>query len=254
MLQKIISQKEQEVESAKKRFPLPRFKKEIVKSSRDFAGALSKGRMCLIAEIKRRSPSENALNENLDIAGIVGIYNRHADAISVLTDKNFFNGSLEDMKAVARLTHLPVLRKDFIIDEYQLFEARFYGADAVLLIASVLEERQLEKFIGISRSLGMEPLVEVHNEDDLRKALGSKASVIGINNRDLATLKVDTGTTLRLYSKLPPGKIIVSESGITSGDYVRKLEGKANAVLVGTLFMRSKDPEQEICALMGKKK
>lgn len=250
MLNKIIENKRKEIEISKKILPLHSFKHRLKNSRRSFMRVISKDKLSLIAEIKRISPSQNIFNKNFHIKKIVNSYNKYADAISVLTDKEFFGGSLEDMETVSRLTSLPVLRKDFIIDEYQIYESRLCGADAVLLIASVLSIDELNHFIDIAKSYDMECLVEINNEEELNKTLDSNACIIGINNRNLYTLEVDTETTLRLIDKIPKGKIIVSESGILSKSYVKRLRGKVNAILVGTLFMKSVRLEEEMLSLM----
>ena len=250
MLKQIIENKRKEVEINKIKLPLSSFKDKIVNSERDFKSALSKNKLNLIAEFKRKSPSKNILNNNLDIQKIISVYNNHADAISVLTDKEFFNGSLEDIKTVSSLTKLPILRKDFIIDEYQIYEARFYNADAILLIASVLSLEQINHFIDVAKPLNMNCLVEVHNEEDLNKVLDSNSEIIGINNRNLNTLEIDLNTTLNLMDKIPSDKIIVSESGIKDSDYVNKLKTKVNAILVGSAFMNSVNLEEDMANMV----
>jgi indole-3-glycerol phosphate synthase len=219
-------------------------------SERDFRKAVSKKKLNLIAEIKRKSPSQNMTNNGFDIKEIVKIYDKYADAISVLTDKKFFDGDLEDMETVSKLSGLPILRKDFIIDEYQIYESRLHSADAILLIASVLPNGRLNDFINLAKSYGMDCLVEISNEEELKKVLGSGADIIGINNRNLSTLKIDTETTINLMSMIPNGRIVVSESGISSREYLRKISGKVNAVLVGTFFMNSGDLEMGIKSLI----
>ena len=250
MLNKIIENKRKEVKTNKKNLPLSSFKYNLKNSKRDFRKAISKNKLNLIAEIKRRSPSKNITNKEFDIKKIVDIYSKYADAISVLTDKRFFDGSLMDIRTVSKLSKLPILRKDFIIDEYQIYESRFYNADAILLIASILSNYELDNFIGIAKNYGMECLVEVNTEEELNKVLKSNAIIIGINNRNLSTLKVDTETTLRLADKIPESKIVVSESGISSKDYIKKLSGRVNSILVGTLFMNSANLEEEIMSLI----
>ena len=250
MLKQIIENKRKEVEINKKNNPLSSFKNELVDSNRDFKKALSKNKLNLIAEFKRKSPSKNIINNNLKINEIIKIYNKHADAISILTDENFFNGKLEDMKTTSSMTKLPILRKDFIIDEYQIYEARFYGADALLLIASILSLDEINNFINTAKSMNMNCLVEVHNEEELSKVLNSKAEIIGINNRNLGTLEIDLNTTLRLMNKIPSDKIVVSESGIKGNEYVQKIKNKVNAILVGSQFMNSPDIENEIAHLL----
>ena len=250
MLNKIIENKRKEVEIAKKSLPLSNFKHKLKHAKRDFKKAISKKKLNIIAEIKRKSPSKSMTKKEFNIKKIIEVYNKYADAISVLTDKRFFDGSLEDIKNVSKLSRLPILRKDFIIDEYQIYESRLYNADAILLIASILSIDKLNKFIEIAKKYNIDCLVEVNNEEGLNKALNSNASIIGINNRNLNTLKVDTETTLRLADKIPSDKIIISESGILSKDYVKKISGKVNAILVGTLFMNSTKLKKEISSLI----
>ena len=250
MLDKIIENKKREIEISKKNLLLYSFKSKLKNAERNFKKSLTKDKLNLIAEVKKASPSQNITKQEFDIKKIVKIYDKYADAISVLTDKKFFDGSLIDMKTISKLTKLPILRKDFIIDEYQIYESRFYNADAILLIASILSNRELNKFIDIAKSYHMDCLVEVNTEDDLNKVLDSNASIIGINNRNLNTLKIDTETTLRLMDKIPKNKIIVSESGISSKDYIKKIAGKVNAILVGTLFMNSTKLEEDILSLI----
>jgi|SRR3989338_323788 len=269
MLKQIIENKRKEVELAKKSMPLNTFKSKIQKSTRNFKEALSQNKLNLIAEFKRNSPSgninkkqfnmsanRNAISEHaqkspiFDIQNIIKIYTQYADAVSVLTDKKFFSGSLEDMKDVSNLTHLPILRKDFIIDEYQIYGARLYGADAILLIASVLSKGQIDDFIDIAKSMNVNCLVEVHTEDELNKVLDTKAEIIGVNNRNLDTLEIDLNTTLRLADKIPSDKLIVSESGIKDNDYVNKIKNKVNAILVGSAFMNAASIENEIVSIL----
>jgi len=250
MLNKIIENKRKEIEMSKKKLPLHRFKDSLKNSERDFKKALLKKKLGLIAEIKRKSPSQRNFNMQFDIKKIIAAYSKYADAISVLTDSKFFGGSLLDLMDASRLTRLPVLRKDFIIDEYQIYESRLYNADAVLLIASELSTDELNNLIDIANSYKMNCLVEVHKEEELSKALDSNADIIGINNRNLDTLEIDAETTLRLVDKIPKGKIIVSESGISSNDYIKKIEGKVNAILVGSFFMNSKSLEKSIISLV----
>lgn len=257
MLKDILKNKLKEVEASKKNLPLRSFRNKLKSSERDFKKAISKDKLSLIAEFKRKSPSRDAVGQKTassfspkQFFEIIKIYDKYADAISVLTDKKFFDGSLEDMKTASQLTSLPILRKDFIIDKYQIYESRLYNADAVLLIAALLPNGKLNDFIGTVKEYKMNCLVEVHTEDELNKALKSGAEIIGINNRNLNTLNVDAETTLRLMGKIPKGKIIVSESGISSNEYINKIKRKANAILVGSFFMRSKNLEKDIVSLI----
>ena len=246
MLSKIIENKRKEVELSKKQMPLDSFKSKITKSTRNFKNALSKDKLNLIAEFKRNSPSKNIQEKEFDIKKIINIYNKYADAVSVLTDSKFFSGSLGDMKEVSNLTNLPILRKDFILDEYQIHEARFYNADAILLIASILSKEQINHFIDVANGYNLNCLVEIHTEDELDKVLNTKALIIGINNRNLDTLEIDLNTTLKIADKISSDKIIVSESGIRDNNYVRKIKGKVNAILVGSQFMNSDNVEEDM--------
>ncbi len=261
MLNKIIENKRKEVELNKKRLPLSSFKYKLKESTRNFKKAISVNKLNLIAEIKRKYPSQNIKNsefninniKEFDIKKIVKVYNKYADAISVLTDKKFFEGSLIDLETVSSLTTLPILRKDFIIDEYQIYESRLHNADAVLLIASILSIEQINYLIKIAKSYGMDCLVEVNSEEELNKVIDSNATIIGINNRNLNTLEVDIATTINLMNKIPDDRVVVSESGITSKDYLRKIESKVNAILVGSLFMNSANLELEIISLLSER-
>src|SRR3989338_6756649 len=178
MLKEIIENKRKEVEISKKNFPLDSFKPKLKNSKRDFKEALSKNGLALIAEFKRKSPSKNIKEKDFDIKEIIGIYNKYASAISVLTDKKFFNGSLMDLEEASRLTKLPLLRKDFIIDEYQIYESRRHNADAILLIVSILSDHQIKKFIKIAKDYSMNCIVEAHTEGELSRALECNAEII----------------------------------------------------------------------------
>lgn len=202
------------------------------------------GRLNVIAECKRRSPSRGVLRESYEPWRIARDYeNAGASAISVVTEPRFFGGALEHVAEVRRAVDLPILRKDFVVDEYQLLEARAAGADAVLLISAALELPRLERLIARTRELGMAPLVEVHGEEDVERAIDAGATLIGVNNRDLRTLEVDLETGPRLIERLPSGSIAVSESGIRSRDDLRRLASLGfRAFLVGERLMASPDP------------
>jgi indole-3-glycerol phosphate synthase len=220
-----------------------------------FAQALAAPGMAVIAEFKRRSPSAGALRVGADPGEIAAAYERGgASAISVLTEGPHFEGSLEDLRNARAHCRLPLLRKDFIVDVYQLHEAVAAGADAVLLIVAALNDSELASLHAAAKSLGLDVLVEVHDREQLRRALAAGADVIGINNRDLRDFSVDTETTLALMREIPPGVIVVSESGIHGP---QQLEGLAqagvHAVLVGGSLMRAPDPETALKALTGKK-
>lgn len=210
---------------------------------RDFKKALKDKGISLIAEIKKASPSLGIIREDFDSVSIAKIYEEGgAKAISVLTERKFFQGSLALIKKIKKFTTIPILCKDFIIDPYQIYQSRLAEADALLLIAGVLEEDKISKFLELAHSLGMVCLVEVHTEEELSKVLKTKAEVIGINNRDLKTFKVDLKVTKDLFKKIPEGRIVVSESGISNYQQVRQLKDLGvDAVLVGETLLKGKD-------------
>ena len=245
MLDKIVAQKREEVKQRKQSLPLSRLKELIARreATLDLALALEDTHTRLIAEVKRASPSRGVLCPNFDPVELAQKYaHGGAAAISVLTETNYFQGSLDHLAAIRQEIDLPLLRKDFIFDPYQVYESRAYGADALLLIVAALSQEQLEELLSLSHSLGLSCLVEVHNEDEVERALGSQAQIIGINNRDLTTFNIDINTTHRLLPLIPPGKIVVSESGIRNRSDVAKLKGwGVNAVLVGEALVTAGD-------------
>ncbi|HEX2280251.1 MAG TPA: indole-3-glycerol phosphate synthase TrpC, partial [Thermomicrobiales bacterium] len=220
--------------------------------------ALGSSGIGVIAEIKRASPSKGVIAENIVAAEVARDYlNGGCAAISVLTDETFFGGSLDDLHQVAALAHaqpspVPVLRKDFVIDEYQIYEARAAGADAVLLIVAALSDDELFRLQRTATNFGVDTLVEVHNEEELRRALRINPPVVGINNRDLRTFEVDLATTERLAPLIPDGVIVVGESGIRTRDDVERLAAAGvDAVLVGETLMRQVDRAAAIGELLG---
>jgi len=222
------------------------------RSSRDFGAALAAGdHVALIAECKRRSPGAGAIRPDLDPSALTSGYARAgAAALSVLTDRDYFGGSLADLAAAKAATALPVLRKDFTLDPLHVIEARAAGADAVLLIVRILSDRMLAALQAEAEALGMAVLVEVHDRDELVRALGIDAQIIGVNNRDLATFKTDLGTTVELLDDIPDDVLVVSESGIRGReDVVRLGEAGVDAILVGETLLRAPDPEDAVRAL-----
>ena len=223
-------------------------------SPKDFAAALQGDSIRLIAEIKRASPSKGLLCPNLSASSLAHIYSQSgAAAISVLTESEYFRGSFADLEAVRMEVDLPLLCKDFVIDPYQILEARAHGADAVLLIVAILTQHELKTLIKTAHSLGMAALVEVHNRDELTKALRVSPGIIGINNRNLEDFSIDLETTFRLRSLIPESVLIVSESGIRSRkDVLRSQQTGVNAILVGEALVTSPDPAAKIAELLGK--
>jgi len=256
ILAKIIDAKRQHLEYSKSIAPIYEIKGRLLDldCARDFKSAITRGKnIRLIAEIKKASPSIGLIREEFDLNRIASIYEeKPVSAVSVLTEENYFQGSLKYLKIVKNIVTKPVLRKDFIFDEYQIYETRANCADAVLLIAAVLGKNQAEEYLHLCRELGLHVLFEVHDEDDLEKALLVNADIIGINNRNLKTLKIDLATSLRLMKDIPRGKIVVSESGINGKADVVKLDAAGiDAMLIGTSLMQAKDISTKIDELMG---
>jgi indole-3-glycerol phosphate synthase len=210
---------------------------------RDFAGALREGPVRIIAEMKRRSPSRGLIREDFDVASLARAYGEGgADALSILTEEDFFDGSLQYIRQARAFSKLPILRKDFLSDPYQLYEAREAGADAVLLIVAALSDGQLRELGATAIELGLSALVEVHTEEELARALDAGATIIGINNRDLNTFKVTLETAERLAGLVPRDHIVVGESGIHGPMDVRRLaDAGIHAFLIGEHFMRATD-------------
>jgi indole-3-glycerol phosphate synthase len=221
--------------------------------ARSFAEALVRSdRVNVIAEIKRRSPSKGIIRERFDPAVIAAAYEEAgAAAISVLTEEDFFGGSLDHLRVARERVNRPLLRKDFIFDEYQVYEAAAAGADAILLIAAILDDRLLSRLLNVAAELGVDALVEVHTERELERAARAGSRIIGVNNRDLTSFEVDIETSLRLVRLAPPDAILVSESGITSAVDIRRLRDAGfTAFLIGEYFMRAVDPGAELARLI----
>jgi indole-3-glycerol phosphate synthase len=253
VLDRILAETREELERRKRDVPLSEIadRERAPSTSRSFPDALARPGIGVIAEFKRRSPSAGVMREDPDLPGIVGAYERGgAVALSVLTEGPNFEGSLEDLGVARAACALPILRKDFIVDPYQLHEARSAGADAVLLIVAALEQGELEVLLTDGRAMGLDLLVEVHDEEELERALGGGADIVGINNRDLRDFSVDVERTARLMAEMPDGVIVVSESGIGTAEQLDKL-GTAGvaAVLVGESLMRAPDPALALKAL-----
>jgi indole-3-glycerol phosphate synthase len=247
ILDDIVAAKRKELAAVKRRVSLEDLQQTalVQPPALDFAACLHGHRARLIAEIKRASPSAGLIRADFNPVEIALIYaDNGAAAISVLTETTFFQGSLDYLRDIREAvgSRLPLLRKDFIFDPYQVYEARAYGADSILLITAILTPEKLKRLITLSRKLGMEPLVEVHNEAEIAVAIKAGSNIIGINNRDLRTFNTDMVTTTRLRPYIPADKIIVSESGIKDRHDVASLRhAGANAVLIGETLMSSPD-------------
>lgn len=257
ILDKIVAVKRQEVAAALKQKPLAlvRADAESRVLTRDFEGAMrtkiAAGQAAVIAEIKKASPSKGVLRADFMPADIAQSYAEFGAAcLSVLTDKQFFQGSVDYLKQARASCDLPVLRKDFMIDVYQVYEARAMGADAILLIAACLDDAQMAEMEAVARSLDMAVLVEVHDRAELERALKLKTRLVGINNRNLKTFEVSLQTTLDMLPDVPADRLLVTESGILTPDDVRRMrEARVNAFLVGEAFMRANEPGQALAQL-----
>jgi indole-3-glycerol phosphate synthase len=256
ILDRIVADKRGEVAAARRRAPLARIRAFATAGPgvRPFAKALRRDAISLIAEIKKASPSRGLLREDFDPVALARVYSdAGAAAISVLTDKRHFQGSLAHLAAVRSVPGvLPVLRKDFLFDPYQVYESRARGADAVLLIAAILERELLTDLIALARELGMDSLVEVHDAAEMERALAASATLIGVNNRDLRTFEVDLGTTERLRHMVPSSATLVAESGVSTRADVERLAALGvHAVLIGEALVTVPDPSIVIRELFG---
>ena len=257
ILERILATKRSEVEQARARRSLDALRDEAERrhDRRDFVGAmrgkLAEGRAAVIAEVKKASPSKGVLRADFDPGAIARSYAANGAAcLSVLTDREYFQGAPEYLAQAREASGLPALRKDFIVDAYQVVEARAMGADAILLIVAALDDTQLRDFEALAQSLGMAVLVEVHDAAELQRALRLATPLVGINNRNLRTFETTLGTTLALLPSIPADRIVVTESGILApADVARMRAAHVNAFLVGEAFMRAPDPGAELARL-----
>jgi len=254
-LDTIVAEKREELKQRQVTVPLPELRQAIMErpSPLSLAAALSGDGPRLIAEVKRASPSRGVLCPDLDPVKLASTYAQcGAAAISVLTESRYFGGSREDLQAIKRaLPHIPLLRKDFILAPYQIFESCAWGADALLLIVAILDDAELGELVALTHALGMQCLVEVHNKNELKRALAQNIKIIGINNRDLDTMIVDINVTRQLRPTIPRGQIVVSESGIKGRGDVQKLkEWRINAMLIGEALVTAQDVAAKIKELL----
>ena len=257
ILERILATKRREIEAAKTTVPQPEIERRAreAPSPRGFERALREkiagGRPAVIAEIKRASPSKGPMREDLDPARIAASYEAHGAAcISVLTDREFFGGSAEDLVAARSACTLPVLRKDFIIDAYQVHESRSWGADCILLIVDALADADLAALERQAHAIGLDVLVECHDRTQLERALRLETALVGVNNRDLRTFQTRLETTLELAKHLPSDRLLITESGIAQPEDVKRLaSAKVSAYLVGGAFMTATDPGNELSRL-----
>jgi indole-3-glycerol phosphate synthase len=257
ILQRILRRKAEEIAERRLRTGIRELARlaEAASAPRGFAAAIEAkikaGLPAVIAEIKKASPSKGVLREDFDPAAIAQSYEQHGAAcLSVLTDADFFQGSEEYLKQARAACHLPVLRKDFIIDPYQVYEARAIGADCILLIAAALDDAMMRELEQLAGQLGMDVLVEVHDAGELERALSLRTPLIGVNNRNLRTFKVDLRITLNLLDRIPSGRIVVTESGLhTPQDVVLMREHGVHSFLVGEAFMRVPEPGVQLASM-----
>lgn len=214
------------------------------RESISFYQAIAKDGLSIIGEFKKASPSHGKMDNRIELMDRIDQYNASVDAISCLTEEDHFLGSVDYFKQIREITDLPMIRKDFIIDPYQIFEAKVIGADCILLIAAILTDRELKMFYDLAYALGMDALVEVHDEQEMMRAVGLDARIIGVNNRNLKDFSIDLHTTEKLSQMLPEGTLLVSESGVTKDEDVLFLKRSGvDALLIGTVFMEAEEPE-----------
>lgn len=246
VLDEIVAQTRVDLEARRARVPMDALVERAVRSTRDFAGALKGPELSLIAELKPRSPSKGSIRPGARPRDIATFYEPFASAVSVLCDVPFFGGGYDLLAEMRALTDRPLLAKDFVVDAYQVYEARVHGADSVLLMASVLPEREVHRLLELARSLGMEPLVETHDDAELQIALRAGAKVIGVNSRDLRTLRIDLEQAKARLARVPDSCVRVAESGLSCRDDVEAIRGLADAALIGSALMSAPNPAARI--------
>ena len=255
ILDVIVEDKKKRLPEHKKNISEEKMKELALSSTRksiSFYDALKKDGLSIIGEFKKASPSHGTMDNKIELDERIRQYSSSADAISCLTEEDHFNGSTEYLKQIRSMTDLPIIRKDFIIDEYQVYEAKVIGADAILLIAAILDDNKFKKLYDLAYSLGLDVLCEVHDEEEMKRMLALDVKIIGINNRNLKTFEVNLDTTKKLCDMVTPqmraaGKVLVSESGVSDTDDIKVLaKSHADALLIGTVLMEAPKPEELI--------
>ena len=244
ILEKICNLKKKNIESLKKTISIQELmhkKRKVQKKS--FIDSFKKNKLNLIAEIKKKSPSAGLIRKDFNVVEIAKLYKKAgAECLSVLTEKNFFGGNIHFMDTVKKATNLPILRKDFIIDEWQIYESYHHGADCILLIVAILEDKQIKNYLNIAKNLNLDVLVEVHNEAETKRAIDLGVKCIGINNRNLKTLKIDLNCFEKLSKLIPKYTVKIAESGLTQNKQLLRLrESGADGFLVGEFLLKQKD-------------
>jgi indole-3-glycerol phosphate synthase len=247
ILDEIVADKKKRLVEHKARISeeeMKRLAAECERESISFYQALAKEGLSIIGEFKKASPSHGRMDNKIELTDRIDQYNVLVDAISCLTEEDHFLGSVDYFKQIRQMSNLPMIRKDFIIDPYQIFEAKVIGADCILLIAAILNDRELKLFYDLAYALGMDALVEVHDEEEMKRAVGLDAKIIGVNNRNLKDFTIDLNTTKRLAAMVPEGTLLVSESGVAKDEDVDFLKAVGvDALLIGTVFMEAEDLE-----------
>ncbi|MCR5216144.1 MAG: indole-3-glycerol phosphate synthase TrpC [Lachnospiraceae bacterium] len=247
ILDDIVVDKKKRLPEHKARISEEEMKALALASKREsvsFYEALKKPGLSIIGEFKKASPSLGVIKNPIELTDRIDQYNQAVDAISCLTEEDHFHGSVDYLKEIRGISPLPILRKDFIIEEYQVYEAKVIGADAILLIAAILDDATFRRLYDLAYSLGLDVLCEVHDEEEMQRMINLDVAIIGINNRNLKTFEIDLATTKRLASMVPEGKVVVSESGVLEDDHIRLLhESHVDALLIGRAFMESEDPK-----------
>ncbi len=248
ILDDIVAAKKKRLPEHKAVISEEQMKCEALESKRvsySFYDALAKKGLSIIGEFKKASPSHGKMDSKVDLTERIDQYNIAVDAISCLTEEDYFNGGTEYLKSIRQMSQLPIIRKDFIIEEYQVYEAKVIGADAILLIAAILDDDTFRKLYDLAYSLGLDVLCEVHDEEEMKRMIALGVKIIGINNRNLKTFEVSLDTTRRLCTMAPEGTVLVSESGVSTDEDIEVLKTSgADALLIGTAFMESENPEK----------
>lgn len=248
ILDDIVAAKKKRLPEHKAVISEAQMKQEALASKRasySFYDALAKDGLSIIGEFKKASPSHGKMDSKVDLTERIDQYNVAVDAISCLTEEDFFNGGTEYLKSIRQMSQLPIIRKDFIIEEYQVYEAKVIGADAILLIAAILDDDTFKRLYDLAYSLGLDVLCEVHDEEEMKRMIALGVKIIGINNRNLKTFEVTLDTTKRLCTMAPAGTVLVSESGVSTDKDIEVLKASgADALLIGTAFMESENPKE----------
>lgn len=255
ILDVIVEDKKKRLEKAKKKVSLEEMKEKSLAYKREhisFYNALAHDGLSIIGEFKKSSPSHGTMNNKISLKDRIAQYQESADAISCLTEEDHFNGSVEYLKEIRNMTTLPIIRKDFVVDEYQVYEAHLIGADAILLIAAILDDNRFKMLYDLAYSLGLDVLCEVHDEEEMQRMLDLGVRIIGINNRNLKDFTIDLNTTKKLSGMIPrkkrcEGTLLVSESGILSSEDIKVLgDSNVDAMLIGTVLMEAESPKDFI--------